>query len=70
MDLVITHVRNLLGTSFGRLINQYITLLFRTTSTRLENLLDTSSGKLTNQYLTSLFITKLTIGCMYLRVVV
>ena len=52
MDLVITHVRNLLGTSFGKLIDQYITSLFRTTSTKLGTLLDT----LTTQYLTLLFI--------------
>ena len=70
MDLKCNKLETLLGTSFGKLINHYVTSLFRTKSNNLGTFLDSSSGKLTNQYITSLFITILAIVYAYLRVVV
>ena len=57
----------MLDTSVDKLLNQYITPLFRTISTRLGTLHNTFSEKLANQYVTSLFITILTIACVQLR---
>ena len=63
MDLNYNKLGTLLGTSSEKVINHYITSIFRTISTKLGTLLDTSPEKLNNQYITSLFITLLTIAC-------
>ena len=70
MDLNYNKLGTLLGTSSEKVINHYITSLFRTISTKLGTLLGISSVKITNHYIISLFITILTIPCVYIHVVV